>query len=68
MTSILPLLTPLFALLGVYEVAKGIVAFRRGARPLLVIRDFAAAFVMFVVVILLYRLDATVHSIAPVRN
>ena len=68
MTSILPLLTPLFALLGVYEVAKGILAFRRGEKPLLVIRDFSAAVVMFIVVILLYKLDATVHSIAPVRN
>jgi hypothetical protein len=66
--SILPLLTPLFALLGVYEVAKGIIAFRRGARPLLVIKDFCAAVVMFIVVILLYKLDSTFNSIAPVHN
>ena len=62
--EILLLLTAiLFALLGVYEVAKGIMAFRRGERPLLVIKDFFAAIVIFVVVILLYKLLSTINSI-----
>jgi hypothetical protein len=53
----------LFALLGVYEVAKGIMAFRRGERPLLVIRDFFAALIAFIVVILLYKLGSYFNSI-----
>lgn len=68
MTSILPLLIPLLALLGVYEAARGIVACRSGAPPGRVIRDFFAAAILFMVVILLYRLDAAVQAIAPVRN
>jgi hypothetical protein len=52
---VLPLLLPLFALLGVYEAASGVLALRRGESRLLVTKDFIAAAVMFgVVVMILY--------------
>ena len=68
MTSVLPLLMPLFVLLGIYEFGMGIWAFRKGEKPAQVIKYFVAAVVMFVIVILLHKLDATVVAIAPVRN
>ena len=43
---LLPLLLPLFALLGVYEAVRGIFALRKGERGSLIANDFIAAVVL----------------------
>jgi ABC-type dipeptide/oligopeptide/nickel transport system permease subunit len=51
----LPFVSPLFALLGVYEAWRGILALRRGESRLMVAKDFVAAALMLgIAAVILY--------------